>query len=88
MNITMNDAATIAARSNTKIYDGYSGRGMYGEQCVGFTVYGSGYALLVATIVRTLDTDVADAMLGRLTTDSMGLGTIVYFPGFTIAKEV
>jgi len=88
MNITMTQAAKIASKSNSKIYDGYSGRGMYGEQCVGFTVEGRNYASLTAAIVRSLDDDMADAMLGRLTTDSLGLGTIVYFPGFTIAKEV
>jgi hypothetical protein len=89
MNITMTQAAKIASTSHTKIYDGYSGRGMYGETCVGFTVRNSrNAAALTAAIVRTLDDDVADAMIGRLNTDSLGMGTIVYFPGISIAKEV
>ena len=58
----------------------YSGRGMYGRNCVGvtlgrnseYTEFGLGVALALA-----LGEEAADL---QARTDSMGLGSIVYFP--------
>lgn len=74
----------------------YSGRGMYGKECLGVTVGRSGIGKLVADIIMQLadmheDTPhsvVAEAFEG-MCTDSMGTGTIVYFPDtpFTVDEE-
>lgn len=65
----------------------YSGRGMYGKECIGFTVDQDTNLLgLVAEIVASvsdLDESVQDGLVtafNRVRTDNMGLGTIVYFP--------
>lgn len=70
----------------------YSGRGMYGKQCLGvYTDMNIGS--LMAYVVRSLagvasfdNQDAEDASeeiaqaFENMQTDSMGLGTIVYFP--------
>lgn len=67
----------------------YSGRGMYGETCYGF----SGD---VARIIGDVLQDIADMpdlirqfgeMLSESRQDSMGLGTVIYFPGWDIVPE-
>lgn len=67
----------------------YSGRGMMGRECLSVDVDRGGLGTLIAGIVRGLQSDavadvdpeeVADA-LENLSTDSMGLGQVVYFPG-------
>ena len=69
----------------------YSGRGMYGDSCIGFTVYSfSEAAQVLVTLADTEDSstgerwyDLADSLARALKTDDMGRGTIVYFPGVT-----
>lgn len=64
----------------------YSGRGMFGANCVGVTVERNGEATLIADVV-TLLVDEEDwetlrdfcTILRRTQTDGMGLGTIVYW---------
>ena len=66
----------------------YSGRGMYGRKCVGIDIDTRNGAWLVATqlalaIVEMSDDpglDIAELADLDVHTDSMGLGTIVYFP--------
>ena len=67
----------------------YSGRGMYGETCYGF----SGD---VARIIGDVLQDIADMpalirqfgeMLSVSRRDNMGLGTVLYFPGWNIAQD-
>jgi hypothetical protein len=77
----------------------YSGRGMYGDLCVGFTVSGpQGLIKLGAGIQRliseaeegvgtALDSDVERKLLEGASTDNMGHDTIVYFPGVQLAQE-
>lgn len=74
----------------------YSGRGMYGDRCVGFTTDGP----LLATIA-TIINEVAyihghetedkifefAAVLKYAATDNMGLSTVVYFPRVTWEGE-
>ena len=67
----------------------YSGRGMYGETCLGFDGPRGAGVTLGAAIMYTLgvlgdDPDTALEMAAAGTTDSMGLGTIYYFPGWTV----
>ena len=67
----------------------YSGRGMYGDTCYGF----SGD---VARIIGDLLQDIADMpdlirqfgeMLSVSRRDNMGLGTVLYFPGWSITRD-
>lgn len=81
----------------------YSGRAMYGKECLGVTIdRGQDMGMLFANIVDGLYEmvahdheedhheqaflDVADAMRA-MRTDSMGLGTIVYFPGVDYVSD-
>lgn len=69
----------------------YSGRGMYGEQCVAVTVQPdrvlSAGLMVLAELTSDIDDDavhdmlfaVQNLMAGALT-DSMGLDTVVYWP--------
>lgn len=69
----------------------YSGRGMYGKVCLGFVIerddsplraFGgilSGLSCRDATRVKSDLSDLSELML-EAREDSMGLGTIVYFP--------
>ena len=63
----------------------YSGRGMYGAQCVAFTVEAEQSLLgVVAEVVAANAETGLEFEIARLfkaaKIDSMGLGTIVYFP--------
>lgn len=65
----------------------YSGRGMYGRQCLGIDIGRMNSHEFVANLVRmmveegTEETDRAlDALQSKIETDSMGLGKIIYFP--------
>lgn len=71
----------------------YSGRGMYGETCIGFTTdrnLGNAFADLISSLAHSSDSvnmeELADAFRS-MQTDSMGLGTIVYFPGIEFVDE-
>ena len=66
----------------------YSGRGMYGDQCIGWTLddHNDSGTLSVA-IVDVLD-DWGRSMVENTRTDSMGLGIIVYFPRWTCPEWV
>lgn len=64
--------------------DDYSGRGMYGKRCVGFVV-DAGCNVLVTLVELTemlIDNDIeyVSDKLGAICQDSMGTGTIIYFP--------
>lgn len=69
----------------------YSGRGMYGSQCLGVEV-NMDHSLgdLLGEIVAYVDDDNRDEIsdaLRKLRTDSLGLGEIVYFPGVPFTEE-
>jgi hypothetical protein len=55
----------------------YSGRGMYGKQCLGIDMDSMADAFRFALMVEDEDLTVA---LSNPCFDSMGLGIIVYFP--------
>lgn len=78
------------------LYEGYSGRGMFGATCIG-VVTGSGpesvkRALLqAAERIREEDeadrddlADILEAMAGRMSWDNLGFDLVVYFPGFDL----
>jgi len=63
----------------------YSGRGMYGESCLGVEIGGDKELgrIISALILGVEDCsrDAVAAAVKNLRTDSMGPGTVVYFPG-------
>lgn len=73
----------------------YPGRGMYGAECLGFVVDRSQAVFVGAAIASELARDAgmydfeealdtALEIAARAQVDSMGLGSIVYFPGVTV----
>lgn len=67
----------------------YSGRGMYGAECVGFVIqnrvpyiFALANAIADATI-RDMNTTEYDQIIAATEQDDMGLDTIIYFPGVT-----
>ena len=81
--------AEVIAEYAEDVHLTYSGRGMYGDTCYGF----SGD---VARIIGDVLQDIADMpdpirqfgeMLSISRRDNMGLGTILYFPGWSIASD-
>lgn len=80
----------------------YSGRGMYGDRCVGFTVDKDiGIFRAIANLIRESifldncsngehyrsDQLLTAIELGNVKTDNMGLDTVVYFPRVTWEGE-
>jgi hypothetical protein len=67
----------------------YSGRGMYGQQCVGVDTEGVGDLMKIAVLLVRHGIDPFDvAGLGdALHTDSMGRGVILYWPSLKLTPE-
>lgn len=63
----------------------YSGRGMYGERCIGWDVDDLSDAPMVLALAfaEFLDPYEARRLAENARTDNMGLGYIIYFPGST-----
>lgn len=81
------DLAGLYDDSDT-IRTDYSGRGMYGDRCFGIVVADQREAARVLVNLATLDGDLAVELADRWTTDSMGMTTIVYFPGVAIDADL
>lgn len=64
-------------------YD-YSGRGMYGRECLGLVVDATD--LVVGVALSQVFGDDAWDIARNACTDSMGRGAIVYFPGYTVEQ--
>lgn len=67
-----------------EIYENYSGRGMFGRNCLGVVVK-QGYSFMefIINLTRYMDdndVDDVDFKLEGATYDNFGLDTIVYFP--------
>ncbi len=66
------------------IYENYSGRGMFGRRCTGVVVRnGNSYMSMLMELTRFLcDNDFDDLTLEfeGVSTDDLGMDTIVYFP--------
>ena len=84
----------------------YSGRGMFGKECLGVEVDRGSMGSFIADVIDTLhsrvdssgddeeaEAEVDDAFdavaqgFRRMNTDSMGLGSILYFPGVPFEDE-
>lgn len=65
----------------------YSGRGMFGRECVGICCQEPLSMLVDLTeYISTFEVMDIRAKLGRICSDSMGLDTIVYFPDLVRKK--
>lgn len=69
----------------------YSGRGMYGNKCLGFNV--DDLNTFLSELFYSIDADhvqypdeLAEAFQG-MKTDSMGMGMVIYFPHIEFASE-
>ena len=63
----------------------YSGRGMYGRQCVGISGSQGAVSQVVAQVIKDSRNDpefdrFIDTLLVEYNEDDMGLGTIMYWP--------
>ena len=67
----------------------YSGRFMFGRECIGFTVYGNYLDILVELCDFLRDTGVIclSDVLGPICIDKMGTGHIIYFPELKNEEE-
>lgn len=63
----------------------YSGRGMYGETCFGVS---GADEFTLGVIFHRLMGDTAVELANRANTDTLGRGTIVYFPGVKLEDFV
>ena len=74
--------------AESALHEGYSGRGMYGDECFGIVVDDIGeLCRFFAYLGADHDTDLADRLARVARTDSMGRSMIVYFPGYTLGGE-
>lgn len=87
--INRDDFEDAAYQIDADIRDDYSGRGMYGDTCIGVTFdqYGGNEMELGVLLGQKLDADDAYALARNARSDSMGLGTIIYFPNFKFEDE-
>lgn len=72
----------------------YSGRGMYGKQCLGVDSNGSGMEVIATLISLLAENEVTQSDLRELAdiledskTDSMGRGIIMYWPNIPFEGE-
>lgn len=68
-----------------RYHQGYSGRFMFGRQCVGIVVEGDVFKQIVrlCDFLHENGVESVEEVLGRIQMDSMGLDKIVYFPDLT-----
>lgn len=89
----MKHSLQIACENAELSVRSYSGRGMYGRTCLGVTLggdIGNAVADIFLAMAHTASPsdmeEVADAFRG-MQTDSMGRGTIMYFPGIEFSDS-
>lgn len=92
MNTVSEELENILYNACDDFRSDYSGRGMFGDTCIGCVVNNT--FTFIADIIREISTydnkeelmeEFAD-MLNKAKTDSMGLDMIIYFPSFN-SKE-
>lgn len=87
MELTVDQAQTItdiAGLGYDSFRSDYSGRSMYGSQCIGWDVDSLTDMMVLALAIRdVLDEAEAISMCENARTDNMGMGYIVYFPHHT-----
>ena len=65
---------------DVSLYPDYSGRAMYGEQCVGFCMEADWQFPDIVSFVRDYDESLANDLVSTVRWDSLGRGVIAYFP--------
>jgi hypothetical protein len=81
------DAALLADLDREDaIYEDYSGRGMYGEKCLGIVGSGAECARFLVEITAA-DPDLGREMARKQREDSMGRDMIAYYPGIQLEEE-
>jgi hypothetical protein len=84
----LNEIIEMAELDESAVRENYSGRGMYGAECLGIAAESDDETLLFALAVgQVLGFDRAFTVLRDSRSDSMGRGTITYFPRIKIEKE-
>lgn len=80
----VNDILDNADLAYEAFTNSYSGRGMYGDRCVGFDVDSlTELGTLAIAIHEVLGDTLGRDMVENARTDNMGLGYIIYFPHHT-----
>lgn len=83
--ITREEADQLARRLEDNFREDYSGRGMFGETCIGFTVDNETDRVHLDEVLEdVLGGTRAEALRDSFTTDNMGLGHILYARGWTV----
>ncbi|MFA7264715.1 MAG: hypothetical protein WC054_00085 [Candidatus Nanopelagicales bacterium] len=94
------EALECAQVWDARVRNDYSGRGMYGEECFGITFDGRSdpfrfFASLGELVGEQQEFDEPDLEQGfavvlaqRACMDSMGLGTVLYFPGYQLEGDI
>ena len=71
---------------NVHIHQRYSGRSMYGDWCLGLSGnIDTGDCMNILT--EALGLDLAAKIMADCVTDSLGMGTVFYFPGIKFDFE-
>ena len=74
----------VAENTQYSLYEGYSGRGMFGKKCLGVVVRsGDSFMAFLIALTKYLDEqgieDTALTLEG-VSYDELGLDTVIYFP--------
>lgn len=77
-------AGDVDAGDAVSFYNGYSGRGMYGDRCVGITGCFGDCMLVIADVIKEIREDagfedMVDTLLD-FKQDGMGCNVIIYWP--------
>ena len=81
------DVLTDAVGTKGEVSTDYSGRFMYGDECVGITLPSVDDFSLILVNVAFEDNELAAVLAESQRSDSMGLGVIVYFPGVKAPEQ-
>lgn len=91
-NITRDELDELEHELDLEARTDYSGRGMYGDTCIGFDVDSLAELVRIGAVAQQLfgddNPELVHALARGARTDSMGLGSIVYWPGISLAVEV
>lgn len=80
---------TAADAAGIEVTEDYSGRGMYGEQCIGVVFDSSGELAEFYIELADIMTDTQDAkdLASNERQDSMGMSGIAYFPSYKFEED-
>lgn len=81
------DTITDAAYEADVELRSYSGRAMFGSQCVGVSTDSDSGAALFLVLVAKADAELAEDLARNLRSDSLGRGIIAYFPSFSSVTD-